>query len=350
MHPGTMTMTVPPARTFRPLQKLGLPVEIGPESSSPPERIQRIGMRWAAIAATIALLLTAAGGSYLASRGPSEGGPTRVAGFAASPVATPGPSREIASRCDAVRNYTSTLQGQTYIADISIFGQAALTADRLQLQRWVLGPNAVASFTLDQFDGVSGMALDTVAAGIYTATFEGPVVVTTRYGDGVSHVYTTLEAKSNTVELGPGESVLFEVGTQHSVSNALSSRSLAVERAVFHSGDRSTQPLIGSRQGTGESGQASGQFFALDSNAPGLVSARIDGTGTISIDDPAFGWERTLIILEYVMLYQELEQTSELVPPCEPLDSIQVRNLDEIADRSGNFSGYLVWIGQGGMG
>lgn len=322
------------------------------QPSAWPAPQMRRGVRWAALAATIALLLITVSAGYLSGiELPDEGEPATE--ISAPTLASPTVQEaaeigdpETATSCNARKSYLSAVQGRTHLDDPAYFGEESFTLDRLQMQRWALGPSAVQVFGSMPGSTTKGLALDTVAGGVYQGTFKGPVIVTTTYGEPFSQTFTRLEENINMVELGPGESVLFEIGTPHSFSNLSSSRTLSVERAYFYAGDvDALKP-----EGVDHLPTVYGPYKAEDSVAPYAVSARVSGSGEIAPGDAPDGWLRTAIILEYIAIFDAADGLDEIVPPCELSGIRQVRDVTQILSSQSGSRGYLVWIGEGGRG
>ena len=291
MHHATAPMTAaPPAPMFQPVPKLGRSVEIESQVQRPaaaiPSRLQRVGARWAAMAATIALLLATAGGGYLASRGPGEGGATRVPGFAASPVASP----------EFTNDYVDPCPGQPYfpcgsVIDVGfaivagyLYGAESTTGTSVTMLGWEVGAGATVTFDPDDPQVVPGIAIDVVVDGAYAATFSGPVTVTRTHPGGASHTYPPA---GELIELGPGDGVSFAQGTRVEVTNRLTSRPLVFKSVVIH-GDAVTD--------TGEPG--SGQ--SVKGNPGGSnVTIEEDGTGTLPMSIGQYPRQEFGIYLTY---------------------------------------------------
>jgi hypothetical protein len=296
------------------------------------------------------LLLVLAGGlAYGRLDRPASIEPTTIVAVSnsTSPVSATPTTPIIGERtsCGSPKPYGSAHLGQTYVQP-DLFSANALSIERMQLQHWSLGIGFSQAFSAEQFWGARGLVVDTVTSGFYTATFDGPVLVTSWGGFGGGRAYTQLPYRGITIDLGPGESVLFGIGTAHTVENRATSRGLEFDRVLLYSGDAPAlaMPYVDTPRRPAE---------WIPSGAPAMGAGIIgtaDGTGVISNADALTDWRNTAIILEHVTAWFP-ETLDVLVPPCEPgTDVAQVRNVDEMRDESGGYSGYLVWIIRGGPG
>ncbi len=319
-------------------------------------------MRWAGIATTMFLLVSAVAGAYRGGLGPlgddpaatEHPAPLVAAGAAAaSPtvlVEAPANDTEAFEQNDCTREktYQSEIRSRTFLRSPEMFGpEATASIDQMQLQYWSFGPGVTHRFAADDMDGVEGLVMDSVTKGLVRATFEGPVVINTWYGSLGGKIDTAMPSASNTVELGPGESVLYQTGTPFTVENLSDDRGFGVERLILYSGDDSTLvPTL-------EDIPAREPSVMLDPDAgDAAVSVRLDGAGIITAADYPAGWRNTLILMEFVITPSG---DWELLPPtCEPSNPQQIRDIDEMQDvmqnNTGQYIGYLVWLGQGGMG
>lgn len=340
-------------------------VVLQPSPWSTPRAVR--GVRWAALAATAALLIAAIGGGYLSvTRLPGQGDQaTNIAApltgspaadsfvtTAGSPVAA---ERTVAS-CEARKTYMSSVGGQMLLQSPQNFRRRGVDAiDQMQLQHWSFGPGLGRAFPPSEMGSINGLVMDTVTNGVYRATFEGPVVVSTWWGSWLaSRSYTELTGTLNTVELGVGESVLYQTGTAHEVENTSASRGLGVERLILYSGDGTGLiPVVTPVERPSE------VIRSHDTETDGRagITVRLDGTGTIAADAAPPGWENALITIEFVISMDD--SLTPLVLPCEPSNPQQVRNVDEMFNAvpppageppTDQYIGYLVWIGEGGRG
>ena len=324
------------------------------------------GSRWAAIAATVALLLATVGGGYMTGiRLPRMGesatniaapltGSPEAAGLQpamGSPVAV---ERRVGN-CETRKTYMSSVGGQMLLQSPQKFTKGIYPIDQMQLQHWSFGPGLGRSFPAGEMGGITGLVMDTVTNGVYRATFEGPVVVSTWYGSWLAGWnYTELTSTLNTVELGVGESVLYQAGTAHEVENTSDSRGLGIERLVLYAGDDSRLlPAVAPVDRPAEA------ILSRDTEIDGRVgiTVRLDGTGTIAPDDAPPGWRNALITIEFAISLDD--PLSVLVPGCESPETRQIRNVDEMFNSvpppageptTDQYIGYLVWIGEGGRG
>lgn len=324
MHTPPMTAALP-APTFQPLPKLGRPVEVDSDAgrlvTTIPSRIQRTGMRWAAIAATIALLLATAAGGFLASRDPGDGGPTRVVGYAASPEASP-VTGEWIDPCPG-RPYSPCGSPDVMaraIVDGEIFSPDVLDASLVTMQGWEVAAGETVTWLADP-NPLTGIATDMVLEGAYAATFSEPVMVNRPDAFGSSITYP--EA-GETVELSRGDTVSFELGTRVELSNPLATLPLRFKSVVVHA-----QP----EEDTGEPG--TGQpVEGLPSG--GDVRINTDGTGTLP--QPLGDYPNR--VLSLALMYIQVQPGFPLPEPTDhgqivvgPVDPIQ----PEIEE------GYIVW-------
>ena len=328
MHSGPMPMNAAsPAPTFHPLPKLSRPVEIGHPtrpSAALPERIRATGMRWAALAATIALLLATAAGGYLATRGPGEGNPTRVAGFAASPVASP-ETAEWVDPCPG-RPYSpcgSPAVIARAIFDGEFFSPRVLDASLVTMQGWEVAAGEVVTWLADP-NPLVGVATDMVLEGTYVATFSGPAVVSRPDPMGSG---TTYPAAGEVVELGRGDTVSFELGTRVELSNPLSTQPLRFKSVVVH---------LERQVDTGAPG--SGQ--PIEGNpSGGDVHISEDGVGTLPKSLDTYPNRELALVLMYIQV-----QPGFPLPTPTDRDGIIVGPVDPIQEDIEE--GYIVWANE----
>lgn len=247
MHTAPTTAALP-APTFRPLPKLGRPVEIGqplrPTATALPDRVRATALRWAAIAATIALLLATAGGGYLATRGPGAGDPTRVAGFQfqdGTPITEPRVASPVAGGyidpCGGAAPYfpctgpgplvgIGSVVGSLYDPDVT----AGIT--EFEMQGWTVEPGQTVSLSSASSTPVPGIGVDIVTAGAYAATFSGPVTVS-RTGPLVT--FYEYPSAGTRVELSKGDAVSYAFGTRTEIVNPLETQPLTFKSLAFAS-------------------------------------------------------------------------------------------------------------------
>lgn len=248
-HSGTITMiAAPSAPAFQPLPKLGRPVEIGHPTTRPstalPERIRATGMRWAAIAATIALLVATAGGGYLSGLdlpGGGRGGTKLAAPVLGSPEAiSPEADLEDVGPCDPMERYFPCDANITVANGLIAGGlhpSSALDVSLVTMLSWEIDPGNGATFPSD--DGFpAGIGMDIVIGGTYAATFSGPVTVTRPTGvdgaggNGMTHEYPVA---GSLIELSHGDAVSYELGSPVEIRNPLETQVLRFKRLLFHS-------------------------------------------------------------------------------------------------------------------
>lgn len=249
MHTGPMPLTaVPPAPNVHPLPKLGRPVET--DSSVPRaeraggSRLQSIGIRWAAVAATIALLIGTAGGGYLGGLdvpGGGRGGTKLAAPVLGSPEAvSPEANLNDAGPCDPMERYFPCDANITVANGLIAGGlhpSSALDVSLVTMLSWEIDPGNGATFPSD--DGFpAGIGMDIVIGGIYAATFSGPVTVTRPTGvdgaggNGMTHEYPVA---GSLIELSHGDAVSYELGSPVEIRNPLETQVLRFKRLLFHS-------------------------------------------------------------------------------------------------------------------
>lgn len=245
MHSGTMTMDgVTPTPTLRPLPSLGRPVGIAshaePSAGAMPGRLRRVGAHWVAVAATAALLLSTAGGGYLATRGSGGGDSTRVAGFqfqAATPmprVASPVADASIESCGGAAPYFPCTgpgpLVGIGFVVGSLYDAQVTAGVNAFEMQGWTIDPGQSVSLVATSSTPVRGIGVDIVTGGAYAATFSGPVTVSRTGPLNTSFEYP---APGTRVELSKGDGVSYALGTRTVISNPLESAPLLFKSLVF---------------------------------------------------------------------------------------------------------------------
>lgn len=227
-----------------------------------PGAVGKAATRWAAVAATIALLLTTALGGYLAGIVPSGKGPnaTNIAApFAGTPesgtpqgMEDPCGERFVGQPCGS---NAWTGEGQIVFEMVP---EDDLSVASIQLQSWELeGGEKV---TLADTEGeLRGVGFDVILNGAYTATFSSPVTVSRPIpgGGGVQFEYP----ETNTsVELSRGDAVTYQIGAKIELQNQFLGQLLQFQSILFYEGDPSASIRV----------------------AEGRFDARIEGDGTLA--------------------------------------------------------------------
>lgn len=326
MNSGTVPLDgAMPSPTFHPLPRLGRPIAMDSaprrDQSAGGSRLPRVGMRWAAVAATVALLLATAGGGYLASRDPGESGrATSIAGFVASPVVTP--SSEYVDPCAAFEPYVPCGVEDTlavaYVAG-SLY-DAALTdgIDQVELQSWSIGSGMTVRIP-EAPAQISAIGVDVVISGSYTATFTDTVTVSrTRPSGVITYDYPNAGAL---VELDRGDAVSYPIRSRIVIANTLTSRPLEFKSIVLESKE-----------------VALGDSSMPDAAYPveGAYELMVDGHGTLPQPLSDYGNREMTIFLTYTEILPNVpfppEGTDRYV--LGPVDSAPALNED---------AGYVVW-------
>lgn len=244
-----------PAPTLRPIPGLGRPVEIGsisrPSVASIPVRLRSAGLRWASLAAAIALILTTVAGAYLAgTRLPGgNGAPTNIAApLTGSPAATPDTEHTQIDPCPSFEPFIGCSEtfgiGGGYF-DSNLYAPSVTDGvDKVELQSWAIDPGETSSFP-ESTGELPGISMDIVRHGAYAATFSGPVVVVR---SGFMNAPREYPDDGALVELSQGDSVSYALGTRLEIHNPLETRRLIFKSIVFTAtastvGPAGVQPL-----------------------------------------------------------------------------------------------------------
>lgn len=330
MHAETLSLpAAPSAPTFHPLPKLGRPVEVTSPAATLPGRIRRAGMRWAAIAATVALVLTTSAGGFLATRGPGDGGrATSVAGFQASPEAV----NDYVDPCPRQPYYPcgATPQiGQALVVG-TLFPPEATAGTNVTMLGWTVHNGETVTFDPADTQIVPGVAIDIVVDGAYSATFSGPAVIQRGTPLGTSIEYPTA---GDAVELGQGDSVSFAQGTRVEVTNLNTTRPLIFKSIVIHDIPEADTGVPGSGQ-------------SVEGNPMGgAATYQVDGMGTIPMSISQYPRQEFGVFLTYSQVIPDVPvpanvgDSAVIMGPVAPTDFV----FPELTPEEGT-EGYFVWL------
>ncbi|HET7055720.1 MAG TPA: hypothetical protein VFI12_04605 [Thermomicrobiales bacterium] len=281
-------------------------------------------VRWTAIAATIALLLTTLAAGYLGGLLPAGNGSGPTRNVAApylvngTPVAgTPVSGTPVANVCDTVGRYLPCGPNPEIgpgMFDPSRLPAEALDVTKAQLQGWEVEGSGTVTFSAPH-NPVTGVAVDVVVMGAYRAKFSAPVTVYRAYpGSGGVWLYPEAGAQ---IELSRGDSVSYQIGTKTELENPFNAWTLKFKTALFYDGDPSP-----------------GNF-----GAAGNVQVRIDGDGTLPKPLAELGAPEISVEISYATLPEvgaPISGTTFLTPVIGPVASTQVLG--------GPNEGFVVWV------
>ena len=301
------------------------------QAAEPRSRVPSIlggrAVRWTAIAATIALLLTTLAAGYRGGLIPAGNGSEPTRNVAApylvngTPVAgTPASGTPVANVCDTVGRYLPC--GPNPAVGSGMFDPSRLPAEALdvtkaQLQGWEVEGSGTITFSAPH-NPVKGVAVDVVVMGAYRATFSAPVAVARTYpGGGNAWQYPEAGAQ---IELSRGDSVSYQIGTKTELENPFNGLTLKFKTALFYDGDPSA-----------------GNF-----GAAGNVQVRVDGDGTLPKPLAELGAPEVSVEISYATLPEvgaPISGTRFLTPVIGPVASTQVLG--------GPNEGFVVWVSTG---
>jgi hypothetical protein len=284
-------------------------------------------VRWTAIAATIALLLTTLAAGYLGGLIPAgnESEPTRNVAAPylvnGTPVAgTPASGTPVANVCDTVGQYLPCGPNPEVgpgMFDPSRLPAEALAVTKAQLQGWEVEGSGKVAFSAPHYP-VSGVAVDVVVMGAYRATFSAPVTVYRVYpGGGGTFQFPEAVAQ---IELIRGDSVSYQIGTKTEMENPFHSWTLKFKTALFYDGDPSPGNI----------------------GAAGNVQVRVDGDGTLPKPLAELGAPEISVEISYATLPDvgaPISGTTFLTPVIGPVASTQALG--------GTNEGFVVWVSTG---
>ena len=274
-------------------------------------------VRWTAIAATVALLLTTLTAGYLSGLYPPDRGPEPTRNVAAPNTGTPTAGTLVAHDCVDVPRYFQC--GATSSVGVGMVVPGKVQADALdvtkaQLQGWEVDGAETVSFSAPK-SALTGMAVDVVVVGAYQATFSVPVAVARAYPGG-NYSWEYPDA-GTVIELSRGDSVTYQIGTKTEVRNAFEAETLKFKTILFYEGDPSPENTAGG----------------------GGFRARIDGDGTLPKPLGELGSPEVHVQLSYVTLAEgEAPPTGTrfITPVFGPVASTQALG--------GPNEGFVVWV------
>jgi hypothetical protein len=204
-----------------------------------PQVVRGGAVRWVAIAATIALLLTTAFGAWRGGIIPSNQKPntTNVAApYTGTPEASETPEGIVDPCSD---RFASTPYGtRPWIGAGLITGASIpeedLSVTNIQMQGWELEGGDQVTFS-DIGRALRGVGVDVVINGAYVATFSTQVTVSRPVlGGGGRFDYVDANV---VVELSRGDVVTYQLGTRIEVQNQFQSQALEFQSILFYAGD-----------------------------------------------------------------------------------------------------------------
>jgi hypothetical protein len=283
-----------------------------------PQVVRGGAVRWVAIAATIALLLTTAFGAWRGGIIPSNQKPngTNVAApfLGATPESSGTPA---ADPCGNVPRYIpcggNSEVGVGMFDPKSVPGEA-LAVTKAQLQGWELDGSETVQFSTP-VEPVLGVAVDVVIMGAYRATFSAPVSVFRAYpGGGGTWQYPD---SGTAIELSRGDSVSYQIGTKTEVENPFTATTLKFKTILFYDGNSSPENLM----------------------ADGNFRIRVDGNGTLTEPLAELGAPEISVRLGYISPMPGMELPSATrfyTPVIGPVASTQALG--------GSNEGFVVWV------
>jgi hypothetical protein len=200
-----------------------------------PQVVRGGAVRWVAIAATIALLVTTAFGAWRGGIIPSNQEPNGTNVAAPFLRATPA---NVVDRCQVpstARPYgANPLIAQGLIVGAS-FSEEVLAVTNVQMQGWKLAAGEEVQFA-DQGRETKGVGVDVVVNGAYAATFSTEVTVSRPIPGGGGGQFEYPGAHE-LVELSRGDAVTYQIGTRIDVQNKFQSQALEFQSILFYAGD-----------------------------------------------------------------------------------------------------------------
>lgn len=312
-----------PTRTLRPTP---LAEPFGQSGARPalreiPKLVARSGMRWAAVAATIALLLTTAAGGYLTDVGRPGGGGTGTNVAAPNTGSPEADGTPASARCVIGGDLYTPCGGQlpNIIASLGVYGEFSaedLAVTRVQMQRWQIAGGQSIEFTTPVTE-LTGIGMDVVINGAYTATFSAPVTI----ADDQSRIrglYTYAPA-NEVVELVTGDVVIYELGTKIEVSNPFLHSLLQFKSVVIHDGDA----------------------FQANLGSPEQVRMTVDGDGALPKPISDYAPSGLQLFLTYSQIWP-----GSPFPPDTDIGVIVLGPVDPVSGPVGT-EGFILWAVQG---
>lgn len=290
---------------------------------------RRVGVRWLSLAATVALLLVTAAVGYLAGVGLPDGdgrGPTIGAPLGApSPDGTPtNPTgEEILQGCQVLQPYIPgclslpNLVASTGVAGDGAFSAEDLAVSQVQMQRWQIAGGQTAAFSTPA-DTITGIGMDIVINGAYTARFSGPATLADNQS-GIRGLYTYLPANTD-VELTAGDVVTYELGTKLEITNPFQTSLLQFKTVLFYDGDPSVIDL----EATGEAAR--------------MI---VDGDGVLPQSVANYAPSGMNVMLTYSQLLDGYP-----FPPESTSHTVIIGPVDPVNGPVGK-EGFILWVSQG---
>jgi len=268
--------------------------------------------------ATAVLVLVALGGVLLIQRTPNNRGSLNAAGPA--PTASPSTGCLIDQDQDTEPGRSAGINA----LPLAAISGGAQYADNVQLQGWAIDGGMSATIQAGPFGQFTGLAVDFVLQGFYSATFNGPGVVSTENLTGTPGI--RLVDSGGTIELSHGDSVAFNYRDGITIQNISKTTPLMFKRALF-------------TRGAAPSDVPGGDGYAVALEETAKLSASLD---EMTVHSPIMIW----------LTYSQV-QTSEGDPRAFCTETTRYRLLSTAeTDRpaNGEPNGYILYISRGGMG
>lgn len=291
--------------------------------------LRRVGGRWLSLAATVVLLFATAAGGYLAGVGlpGNDGRAPSMAGFQGATPETgdapmafgcgPDGAYDLYLPCGGQRpNIVSSGYLQAGLVDAPNFPSEDFDVSQVQMQRWQIEHLQSLTFTAP-VTPLTGIGMDVVINGAYTATFSGPVTVMDDQS-GIRGLPQYFPANT-VVELVSGDSVAYELGTKLEIRNPLASSLLQFKTILFHDGDPSPANL----------------------GAAGDVRMMIDGDGVLPKLLSAYSPSGAGVVLTYSQILE-----GHPFPPESKTYALVLGPVDPVNGPAGT-EGFILWVYQG---
>lgn len=198
--------------------------------------------KWTALAAAALIAITTAGGAYLGGLYGNDN--SGLGTFVAAPVdpnGTPEPTQDdLSTYPDTCLSPNGNCRNEILVSTAII--NDGFEASYVQLELWELAGGETATFISPEIPLI-GSTTDFVIEGSYIGTFSQPVSITRNSKISVLAGVEFFDA-GDEVEIGQGDSVTYQPGTQIQVKNPFSGLDLVVRTVGFYD-DLSSLQLLG---------------------------------------------------------------------------------------------------------
>lgn len=281
-----------------------------------PRHLRRGFQRATAAIVTALFLFITIGGIFSLQRTPNNGDQLNAPG----PAPTASPSTGCLNDQD---QDTSAPGAGINLLPLSAISGGAQYANFVQLQSWAVGPGVQAVVKPGPFGQFTALAVDFVLQGYYSATFNGPGIVSSRNLTGAPG--TKLVDAGATVDLSHGDAISFNYSDGIAIQNLSKSVQLEFQRALFTKDVAAAPP-------------SSGDGFT------GLVEVSAQLPSTLDL----MSTQTPMIWLTYVPV-----EFSDNHPRPFCMESTRFRLVSTVAiDRpaNGEPNGYILYMARGGLG